>query len=240
MPGQSLLDGIDPVDPPVDPQNPSPDPVDDNPPEEPSDEIVLPQTEEELQQRIDEALSAAASQPKEGVPATAEEYTIPEIDGIAADEISSSTVFQTIRSAAHEAGVPQEAFNKLVTDWHAAEVAEVETYRTEQLALLGQDEEKVKLRLGTLSASLTRLLPEAEAKELMGAAASAGVVQALERLINRAPAPRSPVQQPEKDDESTIKKLMNSPEYMGLEHERDPEVVARVDRYFAGGGTVNF
>lgn len=244
MPGNSLLDGVDPVDPPEgddlgkargsqegqDPSGEGQDPG--------ANEYTAPASQEELDQLIQQRLDAAEADRLKDRPENAEGYTIPEIEGLDAEELQGSTVFQTMRSAAHEAGMSQASFDKFVADWAEAEKAEVETYRDEQMALLGTDEQAVKTRLGTLSGALTRMLPKDEAEALLGAAASAGVVKALERLISKSPAPKLPPRDEAKDDAATIASLMNSKEYMGMEHERDPKVVARVDAFFAAGGTL--
>lgn len=226
----SLLSNVDPVDPDPNPNSdpdPNPDPnavPDPNAGEEPKSE--------------DDIRAAIIAEMREGVPETPEGYEIPEIDGVDRELLEGSNVFVTMREAAHDLGMKPDKWNEFVGKWAAAEKQEIEAYRDEQLAMLGKDENQVKTRLGSLSGALTRMLPAEEASALMGAAVSAGVVKALERLISNRPATPTSTTVPQKDDAKTIAKLMNSREYMGHEHERDADVVARVDKFFAEGGSL--
>lgn len=240
-PDQSLLNGVEPNDnddqanQPNGNQEPNggsdPDPNPNGDPDPNQGEGEQPKTEEEIREAI-------LAEMREGVPDSPEGYEVPDIEGIDKETLESSTVFVTMREAAHQLGMKPDKWGEFVGKWAAAEKQEIESYREEQLALLGKDTAQVQSRLGNLSGALTRMLPADEARELMGAAVSAGVVKALERLISNRPANPTATNVPQKDDPATIAKLMNTKEYMGYEHERDPEIVARVEKFFAEGGSL--
>jgi len=228
----SLLSGVDPVDP---PEGQTPPPTTEVSGELPPEGQTPP---EEVAKTEEEIRATLLAELREGVPEKPEDYTVPEIEGLDKEALESSSVYQTMREAAHELGMKPDKWNEFLGKWSSAERQEMDTFRDEQLALLGKDEGVVKQRLGTLSGALTRMLPEDEAKALMGVAVSAGTIKALERLIGNKPSQSTVVSFPQKDDGPTIAKLMNSKEYMGYEHERDPTIVARVEKFFAEGGTL--
>lgn len=151
-------------------------------------------------------------------------------------QVESSPAFTLMRDAAFEAGLAPDRFQKLVGDYFAAENEATSAYQAAELAKLGPDEQAISARVGRVNDGLGRLLPADEAQALSAAAGNALVVQAIERLINRTPtAAAAPVAEAQ-DSWEEISKLMNSNAYMGLEHQRDPTVVKRVDAYFARGG----
>jgi len=225
-----LVDDPTPVAEPPAPAEPAPDPPAEpgpaSDPVPPGDDIP-----DDVRQRVLDELRV-------GVPATPEDYVIPDIEGFDKETAADSAIFKTMRSAAHEAGLKPEAFDKLVQDYVTAEVAETNEFHSKQMALLGKDETAQQARVGQVNAALTRMLPKELAEGLMHVAATAAAVQAIEALINRAPSAAPSAPPAPKDDADTIRKLMNSKEYMGYEHERDPAIVARVDRFFEAGGTI--
>lgn len=242
MASQSLMDTPDPQDPPSGdgvppPQDPPQDPPASDPPSDPP-AFTPPADQAALDALIQQGVTEAQARAREGVPEKPEDYKVPEIEGVDSASFESSTVFRTLRAAALDMAVPQDKFDGFVKAWVEAEESEITEYRTEQMALLGKDDTAVKARLGTLSGALQRMLPADEAEALMGAATSAGVVKALERFVNKSPAPREVPISEQRDDAATIQKLMNSDAYMGHEHQRDPTVIARVDKFFAEGGSL--
>jgi hypothetical protein len=228
----SLLSGVEPVEPPEGQTPPTTEVNGELPPKgQPAPEGEPVKTEADIRASI-------LTELREGVPEKPEDYVIPDIEGLDKEALEGSTVYQTMREAAHELGMKPDKWNEFLGKWSSAEKQEMDSYRDEQISLLGRDESQVKQRLGTLSGALTRMLPEDEAKALMSAAVSAGTIKALERLISSNATQRtvSAVEAP--DSAEIIRKLMNSKEYMGYEHERDPVIVARVEKYFAAGGTL--
>lgn len=207
----------DPVDPPV-----VADPVD--PVDPPTDDI-----DPEIRERVLASL-------RDGVPETPEGYTLPELDGFDRESAEGSATIKAMREAAHKAGLKPEAFNEAVKTYVEAETAEAAKFHEEQMALLGKDEAQRGQRISAINSQLTAALPKEQAEALMGAAMSADVVLAIETLLAKRPVTTTAEPPKPMDDWPTINKLMNSTEYMGYEHERDPAVVARVEAYFARGG----
>lgn len=211
-------------------------PAEGEPPVEPPVEAGPVELTDELRERV-------RTEMREGVPEAPEGYELPpslfegkEGDALKAaqDELNASPLIQMVRSAAHELGMKPDAFQKFVGEYFAAEEkAASEAYETE-LKQLGTDEQAIRKRTGELAAAIQRTLPEAEAKAVIALTTSADAVRGLERLINRTPAPSTPVTPVAKDDWATIEKLMNSDAYMG--HTPDPAVVKRVTQYFEQGG----
>jgi hypothetical protein len=240
MAEQSLMDGVSPQDPPSGAGDPPQDPPAGDPPagDPPADAYTPPADKAALDALIAQAVTEAQSKPREGVPEKPEDYKLPEIEGLQAEELESSNVFKTVRAAALDMGMPQDKFEGFVKAWAEAEEAEIVAVKEEQMALLGKDETAVKTRLGTLAGALQRMLPAEEANALMGAATSAGVVKALERFVNKTPSGREVAVPDSKDSPEAIAALMKSDAYMGREDQRDPAVIARVDKFFAEGGTL--
>jgi hypothetical protein len=162
---------------------------------------------------------------------------MPEIEGWDADAAADSPVFSTMRQAAFDAGLSNERFAELAKGYVEAEAAKADARYEEQMNALGTDRDAVKARMGTLGTALTRMLPKEQASALVSLAVNADAVKAIEALVNRAPkGAGTTTPPPAADSWETISALMNSDAYMGREDQRDPAVVARVERFFNSGG----
>lgn len=235
---QSLIDGNEPPEPSDDSGTPPVEPPVTPPADEPP-AFTPPADQAALDALIADGVTAAQAKAREGVPEKPEDYVLPEMEGVDKEELEGNNVYKQLRAAAADMGVPQERFDGFVKAWYEAEQTEIKELRDEQLALLGKDEATVNTRLTTLSGAVQRMLPAPEAKALMDMATTADAVKAIERLVNKTPtSTRDAVTMQPKDDAATISKLMASDAYMGREDQRDPEVIARVDKFFADGGTL--
>jgi hypothetical protein len=165
------------------------------------------------------------------MPSSADAYAVPKVEGIDLDAVAQTPFFSTLRQAAFDAGLGQEGFAKIVSDWAEAEKADSDTYFNEQQAKLGAN---VETRSSTLSTWLDSNLPKEEAAALRSALSSAEVFTALERLMNKGSnaAPRSEPTQVQRATKAEIDSLMASKAYSGRQNERDPAVIAKVDKWF--------
>lgn len=166
------------------------------------------------------------------VPASAAEYQIPAIDGLDPEAAAASPLFEALKAGAHKNGVGQAAFEAIVGDYVAAEVAKADVFEQQQLVALGANAET---RVKEIGKWLDRTFTPERAAALRGAAATAAGVEALEDMMNvRAGVkPRDPPPPPTPTDtKETIEVLMRSPAYRGKETERDPAVIKRVEDWF--------
>jgi len=172
-------------------------------------------------------------QPAADLPSDPAAYELPTVEGVDLTQTADSPFFHTLRKSAFDAGIGQEGFQKIVTDWTEAEKAAADTYFEEQQKALGANAEP---RLAALSTWLDGSLPKTEAEALRSISTNATVFQALERLMNKGgvTAPRDeavPTKTGKTREE--IKALMASKEYSGKPHERNPAVIKEVDDWFA-------
>lgn len=241
MASRGLIDPTEPDDddagaPPVVPPEgdaPPGDPPPVTPPGETPPGETPPADAEALRTQIREELEAERTKDR---PESADAYTLPEIEGWDAEAAADSPVFSTMRQAAFDAGLSNEAFAKLAGDYVEAERVKANERYEAELGLLGKDPEAVKQRTKALGTALTRMLPKDQATALINSATTADSIKAIEALINRAPKGGTSAPPAARDDWATISQLMNSDAYMGREDQRDPKVVARVEAYFNAGG----
>jgi hypothetical protein len=175
---------------------------------------------------------AAYRPPADDLPASVDAYQLPKIgDKDVPAEIASSPFMATLRQGAFDAGIGQEGFNGLVTKWLEADEQAAQSYFDEQDKLIGQNRET---RASAIATWLDSSLPAEQAAALRSVSTNADVFKALEALMNKgaAPAPRTDVPVTKGDTLEEIQKLMSTPAYNGRRDQRDPAVVARVDKFF--------
>ena len=168
-------------------------------------------------------------------PESADAYALPKLDALDAEELASSPVVSAWRAIAHEAGLPQDAFEKGIQQYAEAEIARIEAQTAAELAALGDN---AKVRTGAVSAwAQETFKDEAEFQAVQQIATTAAGVKVLEKLMRMtgvsggdAAAFEAAAGQSEEtlDD---IRKLMDSRAYWDPK-QRDPAVVKRVEAFF--------
>jgi hypothetical protein len=185
---------------------------------------------------FDQAAFDALNSRPEGhadVPASAEAYALPAIEGLDAEAAGASPLFAALREGAFENGLGQVAFEKVVTAYVERETARAEEFENQQLALLGNDADARLKRLGEW---LDRTYPAEQAAALRTNATTAAGVLALEATMNRGVTAKPRVDPPPPVKGKTreeIEALMKSKAYSGTEAERDKAVIKEVDDWFA-------
>jgi hypothetical protein len=167
-------------------------------------------------------------------PESADKYELPEIEALDAEQLAASPVVAAWRAIAHEAGLPQDAFNKGLAQYAEAEIARIEAQAEAEMAKLG-DNAKVRAQAVSAWAQQT-FKDEEEFAAIQQIGTSAAGVKVLERMMRlmrdnggsvedfEAPANQG-------DDLDTIRQLMNSREYWDPKV-RDAKVVKRVETFF--------
>jgi len=182
-----------------------------------------------------DALEALKSrpEPQADVPASAEAYKLPEIEGFDAEKAGASPLFAALRKNAHANGMGQAAFEATIKDYVEGESARAEEYEAEQKKLLGSNADQ---RLKALGTWLDSSLPPEKANALRAMATNADAVAGLEELMNSKakipPRGDPPAPKPAKTKDE-IRKLMQSDAYRGTPEQRDPAVVKEVEAFFA-------
>lgn len=166
------------------------------------------------------------------MPATADAYKMPTIDGFDAAKAAESPLFKALMKGAHANGLGQAAFEGVISDYVAEMTADEDTRTAAEVAKLGSNAET---RLGAISAYLSANLPAEQADVLRSMATTADAVLAFEALMNkgaqiqpRSPAPAAPTRK----SHAEIIQLMNSKGYSGRPNERDQAIVDEVDAWF--------
>jgi hypothetical protein len=166
-------------------------------------------------------------------PETAEAYELPDHEVLDFEALAASPVVSLWRQAAHEAGLGQEQFQKVITDYAEAEVQRIDAQTKAEMEKLG---ENAKARTEAIGLWAKRVFGEGDQFEAIASmATSAAAVTALEKLMTMSGdidlgGGDAPGNQPQ-ETEADIRALMNTPEYYNPRR-RDPAVVARVEAFF--------
>lgn len=167
-----------------------------------------------------------------GRPEAPDKYELPEIEAFDAETFASSPIVALWRQAAHEAGLGQEQFAKVIEDYAKVESEKIEQAKAAEIAKLG---ENATARLSAVSNWLNASFKGEELDAIRRMATDAAGVQALERLMGMGNLPSDngtePVGTQPTETEADIRKLMNTPEYYDP-HRRDPAIVRRVEQFF--------
>ncbi len=144
-------------------------------------------------------LAAADAARREGLPATAEEYTLdlPEeivgLDGKPVSIDANDPLAKAILPALHKGGVPQSVVSEIVQAYAAQEVADAKadaeaaaTFRTEQLTKLGAEHAK---RTAALHGQVIAAIGAEPAEAIRAQMRSAEAVIALEALVSKIQGP---------------------------------------------------
>lgn len=178
-----------------------------------------------------DALKATPT-PAADLPATAEAYALPAIEGFDTEKAKTSPLFKALMTGAHANGIGQEAFNGVIKTYVEQMTTDATTSEAAERAKLGTNAaDRIKAVETWVSGSLS----QQEAAALMAGATTADAVIALEKLMNaRAPtAPRDPPPPVNTGKtEAQIRDLMNTPAYSGKAHERQQAVIDEVTKWF--------
>lgn len=166
-------------------------------------------------------------------PEAPDAYTLPDHEALDAEAMAASPIVNLWRKAAHEAGLGQEQFQAVLTEYAEAEVARMEAERQAELAKLGENAAARTEAVALWAQKVLGQTPEFDALARM--ASDAAGVQALEKLMDLMKdidtgAGDDPVKEPEVT-EADIRALMNTPAYYHPQ-KRDPAVVAKVEAFF--------
>lgn len=166
-------------------------------------------------------------------PETADAYHLPEHDALDMEALAASPVVGLWRQAAHEAGLPQDKFEKVIRDYADAELARIEQQKAVEIEKLG---ENASARIEAVTLWGKRVLGETpEFMALQGMTTSAEAVAALEKIMKLSgdidtSAGDDATKEPEATEDE-IRHLMNTPAYYNPS-KRDPAVVAKVEAFF--------
>lgn len=191
-------------------------------------ETKLRQKKDDLKTSLLEELE---NEPKEGVPDEPGGYKVPDDWGDSDEAIANTALWETFTEWAHERNLSQDDFEELVSFYASA-------------AQPNLDAEKEKLgpeadaRLGKISRWVGANVDRKYFPALQGIMTSAENVEAIEAImkltvpqnLNGDGGDTQPDQKA--NEEQEIRDLMASEKYRSPVN-RDPEVVKRVDEYFA-------
>lgn len=166
------------------------------------------------------------------IPAAADAYAPPTIEGVSADTIKADPLFGAMAKIAHSQGIGQAKFAEAIKGYVEDAIAAEDASAKKQKELLG---DKADERLQTVSNWLGASLEADEVTELRGMLTTAKGVNALEKLMNKgvSTAPRGqPPAAPTRKTKAQIDALMNTKEYYDPKH-RNPAVVEEVTKWFA-------
>jgi hypothetical protein len=169
-------------------------------------------------------------------PETPDAYTLPEHEALDMEQMAASPIVSVFRKVAHEAGLPETAFQAAVSEYAEAEVARMQDAADAEMKALG---ENAKARTEAVSLWAQQRFGGDPAKfaAIAQVCTTAAGVEAIEQLMKDAGAPpmTGDAGTPggnQAEEEAEIRKLMNSPEYYDTKR-RDPKVVARVEAFYA-------
>lgn len=160
-------------------------------------------------------------------------YTLPEHEALDAEAMAASPIVNLWRKAAHEAGLGQEQFQSVLTEYAEAEVARMEAERKAELEKLGENAGARTEAVALWAQKVLGDTPEFQALSRM--ATDAAGVQALEKLMDLMKdidtGAGDDAGRPPEETEADIRALMQKPEYWNPQ-KRDPAVVAKVETFF--------
>ncbi len=166
-------------------------------------------------------------------PETPDAYELPQHEAIDSEALASSPIVSLWRRAAHEAGLPQEAFTKVIEDYVQGELDSMAAHKQAQLERLG---ENATDRTDAVRFWAEKTFEGAELDAVRRIAVDADGVMALERIMAALSERGIDVNGDgdggnQQDTWDEIQKLMQMPEYWNSSR-RDDKIVARVEAYF--------
>lgn len=165
-------------------------------------------------------------------PETPDAYALPANEALDMDALAASPIVSLWRKAAHEAALPQEAFERVINEYAQAEVDSMTARQTAELQKLG---ENANDRTTAVRLWAEKTFKEGELYAIQRIATDADGVQALERIMSALSEQGIDVGPGEgatqEESYQDIQKLMQSKEYYDSSR-RDPKVVARVENWF--------
>lgn len=165
-------------------------------------------------------------------PETPDAYALPSNEALDMDALAASPIVSLWRKAAHEAALPQEAFERVINEYAQAEVDSMTARQTAELQKLG---ENANDRTTAVRLWAEKTFKEGELYAVQRIATDADGVQALERIMGALSEQGIDVGPGEgatqEESYQDIQKLMQSKEYYDSSR-RDPKVVARVENWF--------
>lgn len=168
-----------------------------------------------------------------GRPEAPDKYALPEDDAFDAEALAASPVVELWRKAAFDAGLGQDQFNAVLTDYAKHEMERIEAHRTEEMGKLG---ENAKARAEAVGLWASKQFGEGEKFDAIAqVCTTAAGVEAIEQLMGMLrDGPGNDNFEdsaPQAETLADIRKLMDSREYWDPQ-KRDPAVVARVEAFF--------
>lgn len=165
-------------------------------------------------------------------PETPDAYALPANEALDMDALAASPIVSLWRKAAHEAALPQEAFERVINEYAQAEIDSMTARQTAELQKLG---ENANDRTTAVRLWAEKTFKEGELYAVQRIATDADGVQALERIMSALSEQGIDVGPGEgatqEESYQDIQKLMQSKEYYDSSR-RDPKVVARVENWF--------
>lgn len=165
-------------------------------------------------------------------PETPDSYALPSNEILDMDALASSPIVSLWRKAAHEAALPQEAFERVINDYVQVEIDAMQVRQAAELQKLG---ENANDRTTAVRLWAEKTFKDGELLSVQRIATDADGVQALERIMSALSERGIDVGISEgsaqEDSYEDIQKLMQSKEYYDGSR-RDPKVVARVENWF--------
>lgn len=165
-------------------------------------------------------------------PETPDAYALPSNEALDMDALAASPIVSLWRKAAHEAALPQEAFERVINEYAQAEVESMTARQTVELQKLG---ENANDRTTAVRLWAEKTFKDGELLAVQRIATDAEGVQALERIMGALSEGGVDLGAGEtasqEDSYQDIQKLMQSKEYYDSSR-RDPKVVARVENWF--------
>ena len=170
--------------------------------------------------------------PAADLPASADAYALPEIENFDREKAAASPIFKALMVGAFENKIGQEAFNGVIKTYVEQMTADEDARYTAEMEKMGANAGD---RLAKVSNFIASQVPADQAAILRQMVTTADAVAAFEALMNRNanPQPRAdppPVSQ--RKTKAEIEALMATPAYSGRPSERNPAVIAEVDKWF--------
>jgi len=172
-----------------------------------------------------------------GRPESPDKYELPTNEALDPELLANSPVVKLWRNAAHEAGVGQEQFSKVIDEFAKGEMARVNESYSAEMGRLGENAKARTEAAGLWGEKF--FAGEGEFQAFQQMTTTAAGIAAVERLMKVMSDAGVEVEgeaaNDGNDDKATIQKLMDSREYYDPMH-RDPKVVARVEAFFQKEG----
>lgn len=169
--------------------------------------------------------------PPADLPAAADGYTLPAIEGVEIE--ADDPLIKILRARSFEQGIGQAGFEAVLTDYAAELRAADEKATADAKGVIGDNADG---RITAVSTWLDGKLPKEQADALKLAVGDGHAMLGLEKLMNAGVNQAPPVPPPPPVTEKSydeIRKLMQSPAYSGKPSERNAAVMKEVTDWFA-------